>query len=126
MSDTSTFKDLDTWESSLNLALKIYHTTENYPREERFGLVSQLRRAANSIGANVAEGYGYYHYKNKLRFYYQARGSIKEVEHFLYISYNLEYLSLKELRDILDLSLQTEKLLNGLIRYVKSKTVNND
>ncbi|MCA9392516.1 four helix bundle protein [candidate division WWE3 bacterium] len=111
------FRSLETWKRSHELALRVYGTTRSFPDEEKFGLVNQLRRAASSVGANIAEGYGRYSFKDRIRFYHQARGSLKEVQNFLFLSVDLGLLSKDIFSEILDLSITTEKLLNGLIRH---------
>lgn len=73
------FYDLVAWQRGYQLVLDIYKITKDFPKEEMYGIVSQLRRAASSITANIAEGFERYHFKDKTRFYYQSRGSIAEV-----------------------------------------------
>ncbi len=75
----TTFFDLKAWQVAHALTLKIYEITKDFPQSERFGITSQLQRAASSITANIAEGFARYHYKDKARFYYQSRGSAAEV-----------------------------------------------
>jgi four helix bundle protein len=67
------FTDLDAWQEAHRLVLAIYKLTNKFPSEERFGLIDQLRRATLSITANVAEGFSRFHYKERLKFYYNAR-----------------------------------------------------
>ncbi|MEK7166858.1 MAG: four helix bundle protein [Patescibacteria group bacterium] len=78
------FYNLNAWQKGHQLVLGIYKITKDFPKEEIFGTVSQLRRAASSITANIAEGFERYHFKDKIRFYYQSRGSIAEVQNFFY------------------------------------------
>lgn len=91
------FTDLDAWAKNHELALAVYEATKGFPEEEKFGLTNQLRRAASSITANVAEDYGRYHYKDKNKFYYQARGSSAEVQNHLILAKDLGYLSGKSI-----------------------------
>ncbi len=76
------FDNLEAWQKAHRFALEVYKLTKGFPKEEQFGIVSQLRRAAASISANIAEGFARYHFRDKARFYYQSRGSIAEVENF--------------------------------------------
>ncbi|MDD5071499.1 MAG: four helix bundle protein [Patescibacteria group bacterium] len=69
------FTQLFAWQKNHNLVLQVYKLTKKFPKDELFGLVSQIRRAVCSITGNIAEGYGRYHYKDKIRFYTIARGS---------------------------------------------------
>jgi four helix bundle protein len=64
------FTDLDAWKVNHKLVLMIFKITKRFPKDERFGLIDQLRRAASSITANIAEGWGRYHFADKIRFYY--------------------------------------------------------
>jgi len=89
------FVDLNAWKVSHDLVLEIYKASTKLPKSELFGLVSQIRRAASSITANIAEGWGRYHFADKVRFYYQSRGSNAEVQNFLILSKDLGYLSEK-------------------------------
>ena len=95
------FKDLLVWQKAHELALKVYKYTEKMPKTELFGITSQLRRAATSITANIAEGMGRNSYADRVRFYYNSRGSIYEVESFLITAKDLGYIS--EVKERLDI-----------------------
>jgi len=110
------FYDLDTWKKARKLTLHIYIITKDFPTDEKYGLISQMRRASSSIGANIAEGFERYHFKDKIRFYYQARRSIAEIQNFLLLAKDLKF---TEQTDFIKLGLITKdsfRLLNGLIR----------
>ncbi len=79
------FKDLEGWKKGVRFAIEICRITREFPGSEQFGLTNQLRRAASSIPANIAEGYGRESTKNHIQFLKTARGSLNEVETFLYI-----------------------------------------
>ena len=105
------------WQACDDLVVAVYRATEAYPDRERYGLVSQMRRAAVSAAANVAEGYGRSTVKDLVHFMYQARGSLHEVAYFVHLSRRLGYLSEQAeapLRDQQGLSART---LQGLIRH---------
>lgn len=111
------FKNLKVYEVAIDLAVLIYKITEVFPNSERFGLVSQMRRAAVSVSSNIAEGAGRGSYREQLRFYFIARGSLAELETQLEISFRLGFI---------DRRMQAEtsfvyKLLNGLIRSTKKQ-----
>jgi len=110
------FTHLIAWQKAHTLVLKIYKITKNFPKDELFGLISQLRRAASSITCNIAEGYGRYHYKDKTRFYYQARGSNMEVQNLLILSHDLGYINDNDYEELKVLVYEGYKLLNGLIK----------
>jgi len=87
------FRDLELWKRAQAVVLEIYRVTNPFPRSEQFGVVSQLRRAAYSIPANIAEGYGRRSTKELLQFLSVANGSLEELRYFLELSRDLRYLS---------------------------------
>lgn len=117
----NSFYDLDAWKKSHKLVIEIYKITKDFPKEELYGVVSQLRRAVSSITANIAEGFARYHFKDKIRFYYQARGSAAEVQNFLILAKDLEYISLEKCTELIEQSKETMQLINGLIRSIEKQ-----
>ena len=113
------FFELDCWKYAHKFVLAIYAITKKFPGDERFGVVSQLRRAAASITANIAEGFDRFHYKDQIKFYYQSRGSLAETQNFLVLSKDLAYIEQGELTDLLEETIVIYKLLNGFIRAVE-------
>lgn len=108
------FENLEVWQKSRELVKDIYQTTSKYPKEERFGLTSQLRRASVSISSNIAEGSTRWSKKDQSRFYEIAFGSLIEVLNQLILSTDLEFLQeaqLTELRTKID---QIARMLNAL------------
>jgi len=87
------FTEMPVWQSAFNLTLEIYKVTKNFPSDERFGLISDMRRAANSIAHNIAEGFGRFEAKDKTRFYKITRGSAFELMSQLMVSHGLKYLN---------------------------------
>ena len=114
------FTDLLVWQESHKLVLMIYQATKNFPKEELFGLTSQLRRAAVSITSNIAEGFSRQGYKEKLQFYYMALGSLTESQNQLLIAKDLNYLEQIEFNKIAKQTISVHKLLNGLIVKIKT------
>ena len=112
-------KDLDAWKRSVDLVIKIYDITKQFPKEEMFGIVNQMRRSAVSVPSNIAEGCARYSDKDTLRFIDIAFGSIAELETQLIIAEQLGYCESNELLDDID---KIEKLLSGLRRHLKNKT----
>lgn len=110
------FYDLNAWKSGHNLTLEIYKITNNFPKEEIYGVTSQLRRASSSIMANIAEGFQRYYFKDKIRFYYQARVSTAEVQNFLILAKDLNFISMEICKKLGENANQTRQLINGLIR----------
>jgi len=115
------FTDLVVWQEAEKLVLIIYKLTKNFPKDELFGLVSQLRRASLSITSNIAEGFGRYHFKDKIRFYHQARGSNSEVENLILICTRLNYINQSDCNGIIQQIRTIQQLLNGLINATGKK-----
>ncbi len=114
---------LDVWMKSVDLVVRIYKETERFPKEEKFGLTSQVRRAAVSIPANIAEGAGRRSEKEFAYFLSNAQGSASEVETELLIASRLGYLDsnvFSELRESLD---KIGQMLHGLARHVRGKSL---
>ena len=86
------FTDLYAWQESHNLVLSIYNVTNKFPKEEIFGLVSQMQRAAISITSNIAEGFGRQGYKEKIQFYYLSQGSLTELKNQIITAKDIGYL----------------------------------
>ena len=91
MSKIKSFQDLNIWQEAHHLALEIYEITKNFPKEEIYGLVPQMRRAVISIPSNIAEGMGKNTTKELLTFLYNARGSLSEVIYYLILAKDLGY-----------------------------------
>jgi four helix bundle protein len=118
------FTDLDAWKKGHELALTIYKITQQFPKEEMFGLISQLRRAAVSITSNIAEGFSRQSFKEKVQFYSMALGSVTEVQNQLLISRDIGYLTNVDFIKLADLTIDVNKITNGLIK--KSRTMIHD
>lgn len=113
---------LEVWRKAVDFVVAVYKATEPFPREEKFGLVSQLRRAAVSVPANIAEGAARVSVKEFLHFISNAQGSASEVETELFIAHRLGYLPESEhtrLRSTLD---ETGRMMAGLSRRLKQAT----
>ena len=117
--EVKNFYDLEVWKKGYLLVLDIYKLTQRFPKEELYGIISQIRRAASSITANIAEGFERFHFKDKIRFYYQARGSIAEVQNFLLLAKDLNFINLEECKILGEKANEVRKLLNGLIRSLE-------
>ena len=112
------FRDLKVWEKAHELALTAYAATTNFPKQEIFGIVSQIRRAATSIGANIAEGCGRGGNAEFQRFLHMAMGSANELEYHLLLSKDLHFLSEEDHRDVQAQVVEVKRMLAGLIRKV--------
>lgn len=116
MSTITKFTDLEAWRKAHELTLTVYKYTRNFPKSEEFGLKSQLRRAAVSVESCIAEGFSRFHYRDRLNFYYDARGSIAELQSQLLTSKDLRYLNQLKFKKIFDQTEKTGVILGGLIR----------
>ena len=115
-------KDLDVWKKSIELVTEIYSITANFPNEEKYGIVSQIRRAAVSIPSNIAEGCARFSDKENLRFLDIARGSLAELETQLIISKNLGFI---DSDNLIQKIYPIAQMLSGLKRHLKQKEINN-
>lgn len=123
-SKIKSFTDLNTWKEGHGLVLAIYDLTKRFPKEEQFGLINQIRRAAVSITSNIAEGFSRSSYKEKSQFYSMALGSLTEVQNQSLIARDLNYVTEQEFKNLAEKTVTINKLLNGLIK--KSKTMIHD
>lgn len=113
------YRDLVVWQRGVELSLDIYRCTGDFPADERFGLVSQLRRAAVSVPSNIAEGFGRGSRQDYLRFLKVARGSLFELETQLTIACRLEYLPQQAFERLDELSKEVGRVLSGLIKSLE-------
>ena len=113
------FRNIKAWQHADNLAVSVYSKTKSFPREELYGITSQLRRASVSAPTNIAEGANREHEKEYLNFLYAARGSIAETEYLLHLSRRLGYLNDDEYNKLENLRKEAAKTLQGLITAVK-------
>lgn len=114
------FTDLNTWKEGHKLVLMIYKMTKLFPPHERFGLRSQIQRAAISITSNIAEGFSRNSSKEKIQFYYTSLGSLTEIQNQLLIARDLGYISQQIFNDIALQTVVVSKLTNGLIKSLKN------
>jgi four helix bundle protein len=119
------FREFPVWKKAYELVLNIYKMTANFPVDERFGIISDMRRAVNSITSNVAEGYGRFENKDKTRFYKIARGSATELQSQILISFGLGFIkNIKERDDLFNQVLTIIEELNNLIKTIESRKSN--
>lgn len=121
MNEIREFWDLEAWKKAHALTIIIYKLTKGFPKEEIYGLTSQIRRSVSSIAANIAEGFNRYSFKDKIRFYHIARGSISETQNHILVAKSIEYASQEDTEKIIDIANEIRKILNGIIRVTESK-----
>ncbi|MBI4726083.1 four helix bundle protein [candidate division TA06 bacterium] len=114
-------KKLDVWKMSIQLAKAVYDLTGRYPKEEQYGIISQMRRAATSVPANIAEGAARRSTKEFVQFLSIAGGSLSELDTFLELSLALGYIKAEEKSNIDGMITNVSKTLAGLIRSLAAK-----
>lgn len=117
-----TFKDLIVWQKSYALCVRVYTLTKQFPAEEKFGMVSQLRRSSVSIPSNISEGYNKDTTKDYLRFLSIALGSLAEMETQMMLCKDLKMCQAPESEDVLETIAEVDRMLRALIRSLKQKS----
>jgi len=121
MEKVKTHKDLDVWKKAIDFTTEIYMVTKSFPSDEKYGLVSQVRRAAISVSSNIAEGAARNSKKEFVQFLYVALASASELDTQLIISRNLGYIEKTQLEELSAAINDISKMLFGLIRFLKKK-----
>ncbi|MGA3150553.1 MAG: four helix bundle protein [Candidatus Saccharimonadales bacterium] len=112
------FEQLIVWQKAQELAVSMYEITKRFPANEKFALTNQVRRAANSVSANIAEGFGRRSPKDKVQFYTIAYGSLLEVKNYLYLAEKLGYINNVDRGNANNTVLDVQKLINALIKSI--------
>ena len=120
MGEIRSYRDLRVWQEAMTLVEECYRFSQGLPREELFGLTSQLRRAAVSVPANVAEGYGRESKGSYVNFLKTAQGSLKELETHLILCQRLKYATVEAAETLLAHCEVVGKMLRGLIRNLQT------
>ncbi|MCI0476437.1 MAG: four helix bundle protein [Anaerolineales bacterium] len=120
------FEDLECFKLALDVVVNAHAFARTLPPEEKYDLAMQIRRAAKSVTANIAEGYGRYHYLDGLKFYSNARGSLNEVLGHLVNAKVLNYCEQEYFDTFYMLIRRTEKALNGFMNYVRQQKAGED
>jgi four helix bundle protein len=117
----SSYQDLRVWNEAMNLGEMCYLATRSFPKEEIYGMISQIRRASASVPANIAEGYGRENRGEYIHFLRIAQGSLKELETHLMLSERVKLTSSQSIKPILEQSEKVGKMLRSLIRALQNK-----
>ena len=120
MTKIQSFTDLEVWKEGHSLVISVYQFTASFPKSETYSLVDQMRRAASSVTANIAEGWGRQTYKERIQFCYLAQGSLTELKNFLLIARDIGYLKKQSFDELAKQANLTHKLLQGFIQKTKS------
>ena len=121
-----TFEDLELYKEARELRKSVYVLIKQLPDEEKYNLVSQMRRAATSLTNNIAEGNGRYHYQESIQFCRQARGSLAELIDDLNVCVDEKYFPEKQMNELKLKAHEINKLLNGFIAYLKKRKESDD
>ena len=120
MPNIKSFEELPVWKDARKFANKIYNLTRKFPKEENYGLISQITRATVSVGSNIAEGFDRFSKKDFIKFLIIARGSISEIQNDLYIALDLKYINQNDFQENYALAKELGKQINGFIKYLRS------
>ena len=115
------FTHFEAWKKAMVIAENVHALTKSFPKEEQYSLVSQMRRAAVSVAANIAEGFGRYSAADKQHKYVQARGELIELMTFLHYSQRVAYITPNQQEKILELCREQLKILNALVSTMHSR-----
>lgn len=113
------FEDLDCYKLALDVMADVHTIAKSLPPEEKYDLVAQMRRSSKSVTANLAEGYGRYHYLDSLRCYAIARGELNETLAHLINAHALGYVDRENFEPLYKLIRETEQSLNGFMSYIR-------
>ncbi len=114
----NSFEELEVWRKGRELRLFVFELTRNFPKEEKYGLVSQVKRSSRSVTNNIAEGFGRFHFQENIQFCRQARGSLTETLDHMIIALDENIISDEELSSFREIYRDCLKLLNGYIAYL--------
>jgi len=116
------FEELEVWKLAREFRQEIYKVTDAFPKDEKFILVEQMRRAAVSVTANIAEGFGRFHYKENIQFCRQARGSLFELIDHLITAHDLSYLNDETFRNLKQSGYRCIKVLNAYVSAINRRS----
>lgn len=120
-----TFEELEAWKAAREYQKKIRAVVKEFPNEEKYRLTDQLVRSSRSIGDNIAEGFGRFHYLDNCKFCYNARGSLMESYNQLLTASEEHYISEEQFQELKQLYFYLLKVLNGYIKYLRNKPNNS-
>ena len=114
------FTDMPVWQKAMDLSVEVFNLTTSLPRSEDYGLTSQIRRSSNSVPSNIAEGFGRYHKKDKINFYYFACGSVTETQSHLIYGDKLGYFEKEKVNSLLEKYNQLRHDVNKVIKTIRN------
>ena len=117
---SASYRDLRVWQTAMDLVVSVYQETQGFPKEELYGLTSQMRRASVSIPSNIAEGKGRSTDRDRALFFCHARGSLLELETQILIAQRLKYVAPPRAENLIRTSNELGRMLNSLIQSIRS------
>ena len=114
------FTDMPVWQKAMDLSVEVFNLTTSLPRSEDYGLTSQIRRSSNSVPSNIAEGFGRYHKKDKINFYYFACGSVTETQSHLIYGDKVGYFEKEKVNSLLEKYNQLRHDVNKVIKTIRN------
>jgi len=120
----SDFRDLDVWKQCRDIRVMIWKLCKTLPSEEKFRLADQMIRASRSATANIAEGYGRFHFQENIQFCRQSRGSLYELIDHVLVAEECEYIDNENKKTLIEHIVSAIRLLNGYVKYLKARKDN--
>lgn len=121
LENTNQFEKLEVWKKSHQFVLLIYKLTKKFPKEEKYGLVDQMRRSSSSVATNIVEGNERKSEKEFIQFLYTAKASLAETKYHLILSKDLEYINVTDYENLIIEANIIGKMITNLIKYLRSK-----
>jgi four helix bundle protein len=121
----STFEDLEVYQAARKFRKAMYRIAKQLPEAEKFGLVSQMRRAAVSLTNNIAEGHGRYHYLDQIQFTLHSRGSLEELLDDLNVCEDEQYVPVDEIAPLREGGWRVRQLIDGYVRYLRRQNTDS-
>ena len=118
----NSYKDLKVWQQAIELAVHCYRSTDGFPKGEAYGLTAQIRRAATSVAANIAEGHGRESTASFIQFLRIAQGSLKELETHMIIAGRVDFLSGQQFQSLMEQCDEIGRMIRALIRSLQERT----
>ncbi|MFA6518262.1 MAG: four helix bundle protein [Candidatus Shapirobacteria bacterium] len=119
--EQNSFENLRVWQLSHQLTVEVYKATKTFPPEEKYSLTDQVKRSSSSVATNIVEGNERQTKKEYIQFLYTSKGSLAETKYHLLLAKDLGYIKILEYNHLIEMSNQIGKMLNSLIKYLKSK-----
>jgi len=115
------FTQMSVWQKAFNMLIEVYKLTKSFPKEERYGMISDIRRSANSVVHNIAEGFGRYEKRDKTRFYKISRGSGYEIISQTLVSFALKYINQKYKENLVTGYREVIDELDSMIKSIENR-----